>query len=465
MAERLTQRDYERYCGLVLSHFSGTADVPLAYLHSFGCQQNVSDGERILGMLSEMGYGFTDDISSAALIIYNTCAVRETAEEKVFGIIGELKALKRKNPDIIIAICGCMVQQEHIVERIRKSYKQVDIIFGTFAARNLPKLIWQVISERRTVWDISEDGSSLIPEGIDGVRAERFRAYVPIMYGCNNFCSYCIVPYVRGRERSRKSEDIISEVKRLVSDGVKEIMLLGQNVNSYGRGLEEKIDFSALLEKINDVEGEFRIRFMSSHPKDASEKLIDTIIRCEKVCKHLHLPIQSGSDRILAEMNRHYTAEQYMKIVNYAREKIPDFSFTTDIIVGFPNETDEDFRRTLAVMEEVKYDNIFSFIYSKRTGTKAALIEDGITEEEKGLRMRELLAVQRRISDEHMRRFVGRTLTVLADSESKTQGMLSGKSFEFIIVEFEAEKALIGSLVRVEITGAKSWALTGRLIQ
>ena len=284
------------------------------------------------------------------------------------------------------------------------------------------------------------------------------------MYGCNNFCSYCIVPYVRGRERSRNPEAVLDEIRKLVGSGCKEIMLLGQNVNSYGKTLDVPIGFSELLRRINVLDGDFRIRFMSPHPKDADRELIDTIIECDKMCKHMHLPLQSGSDRILKEMNRRYTAEKYMETVLYARSRIPDFSFSTDIIVGFPNETDEDFEETLKIVREVKYDNIFSFIYSKRTGTKAALIEDRISDEEKSVRMRRLLELQRDISSEHFKRFEGRTLDVLFESGTKTEGRYTGKSGEFIIVEAKADSSVIGHVKKVRITKAFNWAVQGEII-
>lgn len=436
---------------------------PLCYLHSFGCQQNISDGEKILGLLCEMGYGVTNDISAADLIIYNTCAVRENAELKIYGLIGNLKHMKEQNPDLIIGICGCMAQQEQVVEKIKKTYKQVDLIFGTFALNELPKLLYQVLSERKTAVDITEYNTE-ISEEIKAVRSGSFKTGVPIMYGCNNFCSYCIVPYVRGRERSRKPAAILREVKELADAGYKEIMLLGQNVNSYGKTLENPVSFSELLRMINKIDGDFKIRFMSPHPKDATNELIDTIIECDKVCKHLHLPLQSGSNRILEAMNRRYTAEKYMEIVNYARNRVPDFSFSTDIIVGFPNETYEDFKETLKIMREVKYDNIFSFIYSKRTGTKAALIEDKTSDEDKSKWMRELLEVQREISSEYFKRFEGRILDVLFESETKNSGWYTGKSDEFIIVEAKADSDVIGQRKKVKITKAFNWALQGEII-
>ncbi|MCH5192724.1 MAG: tRNA (N6-isopentenyl adenosine(37)-C2)-methylthiotransferase MiaB [Oscillospiraceae bacterium] len=448
---------------MIKKAFSGREAPPLCYLHSFGCQQNVSDGEKILGVLCDMGYGVTEDMENADLIIYNTCAVREGAELKVYSLVGNLKKLKENNPELIIGLCGCMAQQEKTVEKIRKSYRHVDLIFGTYALKELPRLLYTVLTEKKPVSDITEyDG--VIPEDVTSVRKDSIKASVPIMYGCDNFCSYCIVPYVRGRERSREPGAVLNEVRQLAEAGYKEIMLLGQNVNSYGKKLSEPVTFAELLREIDKIEGDFRIRFMSSHPKDATKELIDAVIDCDKVCKHLHLPLQSGSDRILEAMNRRYTAEKYMEIVDYARSRIPDFSFSTDIIVGFPNETEEDFQDTLDILKKVEYDNIFSFIYSIRSGTKAALIEDKISDEEKSGRMRRLLELQREITDRRFKRFIGRTLDVLFDGESNKEGFCSGKSDEFIIVEAKADPSVIGQRKQVRITNAFNWALQGELL-
>lgn len=433
-----------------------------AYIRSFGCQLNVSDGEKIKGLLKKMGYGFTEDEHEADLIILNTCAVRESAEDRVFGIVGSMKKLKELRPSLIIGIAGCMTAQSHIADKIKKSYPQVDLVLGTSAISALPKLLLEAVKGAKFSADISEyDDFSEVAEQ---VRDSSYKASVPIMFGCNNFCTYCIVPYVRGRERSRRPEDIIEEVRQLAAQGYKEIMLLGQNVNSYGNDLDGKCSFPQLLRELNKIEGDFWIRFMSSHPKDASKELIDAIFDCEKVAKHLHLPVQSGSSDVLHRMNRRYTIDKYLGIVDMIRSRDPDFSLTTDIIVGFPDETDEEFRATLDVIKNVKYDNIYSFIYSKRTGTKAAEMPDGTSDEEKGRRMRELLEVQRQVSTEHYKRFIGRTMRVLADGTSKKKkGWLTGKSSEFIIVEFEGDSSLIGQFVDVEITDAMNWAVTGHI--
>jgi tRNA-2-methylthio-N6-dimethylallyladenosine synthase len=433
-----------------------------AYVRSFGCQLNVSDGEKIKGLLKKMGYGFTEDEHEADLIILNTCAVRESAEDRVFGIVGSMKKLKELKPSLIIGIAGCMTAQSHIAEKIRKSYPQVDFVLGTSAISALPKLLLEALRGARFAADISEyDDFSEVAEQ---VRDSSFKASVPIMFGCNNFCTYCIVPYVRGRERSRRPEDIIAEVRQLVSEGYKEIMLLGQNVNSYGNDLGGECSFPQLLRELDKIEGDFWIRFMSSHPKDASKELIDAIFDCKKVAKHLHLPVQSGSSAVLERMNRRYTVEKYLGIVDDIRSCDADFSLTTDLIVGFPDESDEEFRATLDLVKKVKYDNIYSFIYSKRSGTKAAELPDGISDEEKGRRMRELLEVQREVSTEHYKRFIGRTMRVLAEGTSKKkEGWLTGKSSEFIIVEFEGDSSLIGQFVDVEITDAMNWAVSGHI--
>lgn len=446
-----------------LKKFIGGKSAGKAYVRSFGCQLNVSDGEKIKGLLKKIGYDFTENENEADLIILNTCAVRENAEDRVFGIVGSMKKLKELKHGLIIGITGCMTAQEHIAEKIKKSYPQVDFVLGTSAIKSLPKLLLDCLKGGKFAADTSEYAD--FSEEMEQVRESTFKASVPIMFGCNNFCTYCIVPYVRGRERSRLPEDIIKETEALVRSGYKEIMLLGQNVNSYGNDLENGIGFPQLLRRLNEIEGDFIIRFMSSHPKDASRELTDAILECEKVAKHLHLPVQSGSNKILSEMNRRYTVEKYLETVDYLRERDPLFSFTTDLIVGFPNESDEDFNATLELIKRVRYDNIYSFIYSKRTGTKAAEIEDKIPDETKSRRMRELLELQREISSEHYKRFIGKKMRVLAEDVSKKRsGFLTGKSNEFIIVEFAGDSSLIGQFVDVEITDARNWAVIGRII-
>lgn len=453
----------QEYIQKVKDIISNSSNQYMAYVHTFGCQLNFSEGEKIKGLLAQMGYGLTNAPDNADIIIFNTCAVRENAEDRVFGQIGAIKRFKRSNPNLIIGLSGCMAQEKHICDKIKKSYPYVDIVFGTSAMDKFPKLLLDVLNGKKHAFDTTEYGD-IIDESFNQVRDSNIFASVPIMYGCNNFCTYCIVPYVRGRERSRKSDTIVNEVTQLVRQGYKEIMLLGQNVNSYGNDLKDEISFPQLLRKINAIDGDFIIRFMSSHPKDATKELIDTIFKCDKVGKHLHLPVQCGSNSILKAMNRRYTVEKYLETVDYARSKCLDFSLTTDIIIGFPNETDEDFQATVDLIKRVKYDNIYSFIYSKRTGTKASLIDDKISDEEKGKRMRDFLAVQRDITDKSYKRFIGRTLRVLVSGEGKAEGTLTGKSSEYIIVEFVGDKSLIGQFVNVKVTQSRNWSVFGELV-
>ena len=461
MADTMLEKEYAKSGLLKLSRdfCDRCGHAPLAYVHSFGCQQNVSDGEKLKGQLSGIGCDFTDDITKAQLILLNTCAVRENAEDKVFGTLGDLKHLKEQNPDTVIAVCGCMAQQKHVAEKIKSTYRQVDLVFGTFAYNDFYQMLLEVLTNRTRIFNQSEKPSD-IDEGFTQLRSDKLRAFIPIMYGCNNFCTYCIVPCVRGRERSRKPDSVIDEITKLVSQGYKEITLLGQNVNSYSYG------FSELLKEADRIPGKFRIRFMSSHPKDAGKELIDTILESEKVCKCLHLPLQSGSDRILKLMNRRYDTKQYLDIINYARSKAPEFSFSTDIIVGFPGETYEEFCETKELVKSIKYDNIYSFVYSRRSGTKAAELEDSISDKQKGLWLRELLLEQREISSQWLSRFVGKTVEVLAEGEGRTgEGYLTGKNDEGIIVEFKADKEYIGEFVQVRITKAMNWALEGELVE
>jgi len=439
--------------------------VPLAHIHSYGCQQNVSDGEKIKGMLELMGYDFCDSPEDADFVLYNTCAVRENAEDRIFGNVGALKNKKSKNRNMIIALCGCMMQQEHIADKIKKSYPHVDLVFGTHVLQNLPQMIYNHLKSDKRVFDISEGNLDII-EGMPIKRDKTYKAWLPIMYGCNNFCTYCIVPYVRGREKSRTSCEIIKEFKSLVDDGYKEITLLGQNVNSYGAGLDENINFAKLLKTLANIEGDFRIRFMSSHPKDATKELIDVIADCDKVCNHFHLPIQSGSNRILKLMNRNYTTESYYELVEYARNKIPDIAFTSDIIIGFPGETRIDFDETKKIVEKVRFDSVFSFMYSKRIGTKAAEMKDTTTKKNKTLWFQELLATQKEIGKQKYAECVGKTFRVLVDGEGKT-GLeyLTGRNEGYMIIDFVGDKKLMGSFVDVKITKALNWALLGEIVK
>lgn len=437
-------------------------EKPLAHVRSYGCQQNVSDGEKLKGMLEEMGYGFTDEPEKAKLILFNTCAVRENAVERVFGNVGALKRLKKKNPDLIIAVCGCMVQQEQTAKRIKSTFPFVDIIFGTHVLHTFPELLCRCFFDGRRILEIP-DCDGVIAENLPIKRESPFKAGVPIMYGCNNFCTYCVVPLVRGRERSRRADDVIAEVRELVKNGYKDILLLGQNVNSYGKGTE--VDFPELLSRLDRLEGEFKIEFMTSHPKDCTERLIDVIADSEKICHHLHLPVQCGSDRILKLMNRHYDKARYLKLVDYARKRIPDLNLTTDIIVGFPGETREDFEETLELIKKVCFDSAFTFIYSPRSGTKAAEMDDPISAEEKGKWFRELLEVQGECGSKSYRKYVGKTVRVLCEGKGRTsEEYFTGKSRENIIVDFNGNENDVGTFLDVRITEAKAWALVGEKV-
>mgnify|MGYP004614462509 CR=1 FL=1 len=433
-----------------------------ALVETYGCQQNVNDSQRLTGMLEQMGYKMTDEREKADVIIFNTCAVRENAEDRVFGNLGALKHLKERRPGMIIAVCGCMVQQEQIAARIKARYRHVDLIFGTHALWRFPELLMQALQHSERILDIGGSGS--IAEGLPVKHDGGSRAFVSVMYGCNNFCSYCIVPYVRGRERSRAAEDILCEVKSLAESGVREVMLLGQNVNSYGLDRGEKDAFAKLLESVCTVDGIERIRFMSSHPKDISERLLQTMAQQEKICNQLHLPLQSGSDKVLADMNRHYTAARYMKTVEKARELMPDIALTTDIIVGFPTETEEDFKKTEEILSAARFDSIFSFIYSKRTGTRAAKLEPCATEEEISARFRRMLDLQNKISLEQNKRHEGKTELVLVEGPSKNDpDMMTGRNYANKIVNFKGTPDLAGQIIPVKITRAQTWILCGEL--
>ncbi len=434
-----------------------------ALTETYGCQQNENDTERIRGMLFEAGFEFTENIYEADLVIYNTCAVRENAEDKVFGRLGILKHIKEEGHDMLIAVCGCMVQQEHITEKIKNVHEHVDLIFGTHALYRMPSLLYEAMQKKGAIIDI-EDSEGAIAEDIPILRDFSQKAWVSVMYGCNNFCSYCIVPYVRGRERSRRPEAVINEVKELVKNGCTEISLLGQNVNSYGKDLEENIDFSDLLRMVNDVEGVERIRFMTSHPKDFDDKLIQTMKECEKVCHQMHLPFQAGSDRILKQMNRGYTKAEYLEKISKLKEAIPGISLSTDVIVGFPTETNEDFEHTLDVLREVEFDNIFSFIYSRREGTPAAKLDFVLSEDEIHKNFNKLLEVQNEISKRKNEAYVGRCEKVLVDGASKNDpNMLSGRLESSKVVNFRGDESLVGRYVDVIITEARTWSLNGKL--
>ena len=439
--------------------------TPKAFVHTYGCQGNLADSERIKGLLVMMGYEMTEDIESADFILYNTCAIREHAEDRVFGNIGAIKRLKKENKGLIIAVCGCMMQQEHIREKIIKSYPFVDIIFGTFSQYMLPQFIKQKLTRgKRVVFADERQGE--ITEGIPVYRDRTAKAWLPIMYGCNNFCTYCVVPYVRGRERSRKPEDIIEEAKSIIAEGYKDITLLGQNVNSYGKGLDEDINFSKLLRMINDLDGDFTLRFMTSHPRDCTYELIDTIAECEKVSKHIHLPFQSGNDRILKEMNRHYTREQYLSLINYAKEKIDGLSLTSDVIVGFPGETYEEFQDTLSLIKEVGFTSLFTFIFSPRKGTKASEMDDPVSAEEKGKWFKELIDLQESIARDNNKKMLGKSYRVLVEGPSKNlEGFMAGRTDGNVIVEFKGDNSLIGKYCYVRVTETLNWLVHGEYIE
>ena len=437
-------------------------EVPLAYVRTYGCQQNVADSERIKGMLAAAGYDFTDTPDDADFILFNTCAVREHAEDRVFGNVGALKNLKRKHPSILIALCGCMMEQEHVAKRIKDSFPFVGLVFGTHCLHQFPELLYKCLVDGSRVF-VRDNDDSLVHEGIPVVRDGSFKGWLPIMYGCDNFCTYCIVPYVRGRERSRQPEVIIAEAREMIQNGYKDITLLGQNVNSYGKGLDPRPTFAQLISEIDRIDGDYWLRFMTSHPKDCTRELIDAIADSRHISLHLHLPFQSGSDRVLKAMNRRYTREKYLGIVNYAKERIPDVSLTSDVIVGFPGETYEDFQQTLSLIREVGFTSLFTFIYSPRKGTPAAEMDDPVSDEEKGRWFRELLDVQEEIAAERCAAMVGRVERVLVEENAKGDGRLSGRTSGNIIVEFTGDDSLIGSFQNVKITEARNWILKGTL--
>lgn len=449
----------QRVKQLLLQRYNKT---PLAFVHTYGCQQNVSDSEHMKALLRLMGFEFCDNAEQADLVLFNTCAVREHAEDRVFGNVGILKRLKNNNREMLIILCGCMTQQQSVADKIKKSYPYVDILFGTHKRYKLPEYIYKRITGGRRIIDISAEDETIV-EGFEVERDKKFSAWVPIMQGCNNFCTYCIVPYVRGREISRQPEEILKEVKDLISKGYKEITLLGQNVNSYGKGAEHGVDFSKLLRRINDLEGDFRIRFMTSHPKDCTEKLLDAIRDCEKVCKHIHLPVQCGSDRILRLMNRHYTKEEYLKLVRTAREKIPDVEFTSDIIVGFPGEQYEDFLQTRKLIEEVGFYSLFTFIFSKRDKTPAAEMDDPVDKKEKSKWFAELLQAQEQISLKINLALIGKTCRVFCEDIGRKDGYIAGRTNGYAVVDFVGSESDIGTFKTLKITGFDG-VLTGEII-
>ncbi|GFN37135.1 tRNA (N6-isopentenyl adenosine(37)-C2)-methylthiotransferase MiaB [Tepidimicrobium xylanilyticum] len=431
---------------------------------TYGCQMNEHDSEKISWILENMGYIWTDSKEDSDFIIYNTCLVRENAELKVYGQLGALKELKRKKPDLILAVCGCMMQREPIRNVILEKYKHVDIIFGTGNIHKLPQLISRHYQTNETVVDIVEDTREII-ENIEANRKYTFKAYVNIMYGCNNFCTYCIVPYTRGRERSREPENILEEIKNLAENGCKEITLLGQNVNSYGKTLSYDYNFANLLKDINKIDGIERIRFMTSHPKDLSNELIEAMAELEKVCEHLHLPVQSGSSKILKAMNRKYTKEDYLNLVEKIKTRIPDISLSTDIIVGFPGETEEDFNETLDLVKKVEYDSAFTFLYSIREGTIAAKMENQIPDKIKHKRFQQLIDTLYPIFYQKNLKYENEIVEVLVEEVSKNnEKILSGRTRHGRLVHFGGDRSLIGQLVNVKIDNAKTFTLEGHII-
>lgn len=446
----------------IKEYVSSIGRIPMACVRTYGCQQNVADSERMKGMLAEMGYAFSESPEEADLVLFNTCAVREHAELKVYGNVGALKNLKKAKPEMLIILCGCMMQQETVQDQIRAKYKHVDIVFGPSMLPQLPVMMEEVLMRRRKVFTREERPE--IVEDLPIVRDEMHKAWVSVMYGCNNFCTYCIVPYVRGRERSRASSEILKEVRSLVAEGYRDITLLGQNVNSYGNDIDGEMDFADLLKAVNAIPGEFWIRFTTSHPKDCSIKLLDAMASCEKVCKQLQLPFQSGSNRILNEMNRRYTWESYYELIEYARKVMPDVVITSDVIVGFPGETEEDFQATLDLIEKVQFDNLFTFLYSKRTGTKAAEYENQIDDDVKKERFNRLLELQHSICLKKNKEMEGKDYTVYVESVSKNDpGKLTGKTEGGKTVDFEASADRIGTFCNITVTKAKSWSLDGKI--
>ena len=460
----MSENNYEKFIELIKEWNRSSSRELKAAVITYGCQQNVSDSEIISGMLEKMGYSLIDKASEADVVVFNTCAVREHAELKVYGNIGALKPVKRKRPDMRIAVCGCMMQQQSVQDEIKKKYGHVNIVFGPSLIYKFPEMLYHSLTSGKKTFDRTEHLE--IIEGLPVKRTDNKKGWVTVMYGCNNFCTYCIVPYLRGRERSRRPENIINEVKQLVSEGYKDITLLGQNVNSYGKDLGSNYDFADLLRDINDIEGDFWIRFVTSHPKDCSKKLIDTMASCEKICKQLHLPFQAGNDRVLKVMNRRYTADKYLELIKYAKEKMPDVTLTSDVIVGFPGETFDEFMDTVKLLKQVEFDNLFTFLYSKRSGTPAAVMEDQVDEEEKSRRFNILLSELHPISKMKNDLLVGKKMRVFVESVSKTdENVLTGKTEGGKTVDFVGDTKLIGSFANVRITDSRTWFLLGELIE
>ena len=455
------QREFEQK---IRALHEGRAVPPLAMVDTFGCQQNVADSQHIMGMLEAMGFGFTDDPARAAVVVLNTCAIRDHAEKRVYGTLGALTHTKKADPEQVICLCGCMAQRPEVAEKVRQSYCHVDLVFGPQALWKFPELLYQVYTRRGRVFSVADEHGA-IAEGMPVVREGRTRAWVSIMYGCNNFCSYCIVPYVRGRERSRDPEQIIAEVRQLVADGFKEITLLGQNVNSYGKDLDTPYDFADLLAALDAIDGDYLIRFMSSQPKDASYRLFDTMARCKHVAKQLHRPVQSGCDRVLRAMNRPYDKAKYLELITYARKVMPELVLTSDVIIGFPGETEAEAMETVALVEQVRFDALFTFIFSPRPGTPAAKMDDPVPRAEKQVWFDRLCDAQNKISEEIHAQYVGRTLRCLIDGQSDdSRWPLTARTAGGRLVHLVGDASAIGNYHDVKITDSNTWALFGEMV-
>ncbi len=448
------------FCDKIHAYWRDKDTVPTAYVETYGCQQNEADSERIRGILCQSGYRITDTAEGADVVVMNTCAIREHAEQRVFGNLGALTHTKHRHPRQKIFLCGCMAGQEHVVQRIKHSYPHVDGVFSTHHLWRFAELLHHVLLTEKRAYFVEDEAGSIV-EGLPQVRDHALKAWVSIMYGCNNFCTYCIVPYVRGRERSRKPEDIIKECRSLIEGGTKEITLLGQNVNSYGKDLDEDVDFSDLLCQIANIPGDFLIRFMTSHPRDAGKKLFDTMAANPKIAKQLHLPFQSGSSRVLKAMNRHYNKEQYLELIRYAKSVMPELVLTSDVIVGFPGETEEEFEETISLIRQVRYDSLFTFIFSPRKGTPASTMDDPTSKEEKNRRFDRLCQEQNVISEQIHNQYVGKNLRCLIDGTDKQ--MLTARTEGGRLVRLPGSEMLIGSFKNIMITGASTWSLTGAL--
>ena len=462
VAETEFQTEYIDRCK---DYFHEKASSPVKVrIQNEGCQMNSLQTETVAGMTEMMGCVRTESEEEADIVIYNTCTVRENANQKIYGHLGHLKSIKKRNPDLIIVLFGCMMQEQKVVETISRDYKFVDLVFGTHNIHKFPELLFRVLTQRTQIIDIWEDSDEIV-ENMPSSRKYPFKTGVNIMFGCNNFCSYCIVPYVRGREKSREPQSILREIEKLTGEGVTEVMLLGQNVNSYGKTLATPVSFASLLKEVEKTEGLKRIRFMTSHPKDLSDELIEVMAESRKICHHLHLPMQSGSDRILAKMNRHYDKEKYLSLVKRIREAIPDISLTTDIIVGFPGETEEDFLETMDVVEKCNFDTAFTFIYSRRTGTPAAAMEEQVPEEVIKDRFGRLLALVQQKGRENSSRFTGTVQEVLVEEENREEGMLTGRTQYNLLVHFPGERHLIGQYVKVYLKSCRGFYYYGEPVK